>query len=262
LKAKSYTEKELKIYLDKLYNLYSQKYSSEDPVWLLHNLKNKNDIELLGFVISCFSYGRVELIVSFITKLLNSINNNVSEFILNYKPSKDGKYIKGFYYRFNTEKDLSDLFVSLSAVLRNYQSLENLFLENFNPGEENIIPALSFFTKKINSFAGKKAPASFQYLVPDPGNNSACKRLNLFLRWVVRKDNIDFGLWKNVRKSQLIIPVDVHVFRVSTGLGLINRKSCDLKFAIELTEKLKEFDPEDPVKYDFALCHLGIEKKN
>lgn len=258
---KNFHNKELKKYLDRLYIKYSRKYSSGDPVWILHNLRNKKDIEVLAFIISCFSYGRVELIVDFISKLTDSINKEIFEFIINYNPSKDKKYIRGFYYRFNTENDLSELFRCLSFVMKKYNSLENLFMEKYSTAEENILTPLNHFTKTLNSFSRTRQGSSFRYLVPVPENNSTCKRLNLFLRWLVRKDNIDFGLWKKVSKSKLIIPVDIHVYRVSRELGLINRKSCDLKFALELTNVLKEFDPEDPVKYDFALCHLGIDKE-
>lgn len=242
-----------------MYSRYSRKYSSNDPVWILHNLKNKKDIEVLAFIISCFSYGRVELIIDFISKLVESINKEIYEFIINYNPSKDRKYIRGFYYRFNSESDLSELFRCLSCILKKYHSLENLFMEKYSNSEKNILTPLNHFTKTLNSFSKKRQGSSFRYLVPVPENNSTCKRLNLFLRWLVRKDNIDFGLWKNVSKSKLIIPVDTHVYSVSRELGLLKRKSCDLKFALALTDKLKTFDSNDPVKYDFALCHLGIE---
>lgn len=256
---KNIHNKELKKYLDRLYLKYSRKYSSDDPVWILHNLKNKKDIEVLAFIISCFSYGRVELIVDFISKLTDSINKEIFEFIINYNSSRDRKYIKGFYYRFNTESDLSELFRCLSLVLKKYNSLENLFMEKYSTAEENILTPLNHFTKTFNSFSRIPQGSSFRYLIPVPENNSTCKRLNLFLRWLVRKDNIDLGLWKNVSKSQLLIPVDTHVYQVSRELGLISRKSCDLKFSLILTDTLKTFDSNDPVKYDFALCHLGIE---
>lgn len=259
MKKNFHNREELKKYLDRLYLKYSRKYSSDDPVWILHDLKSKKDIEVLAFIISCFSYGRVEFIVDFISRLTFSINKEIFEFIINYNPSKDRKYISGFYYRFNTENDLSELFRCLSVVLKKYNNLENLFLEKYSVTEDNILTPLNHFAKTFNSFGRIGQKSSFRYLVPVPENNSACKRLNLFLRWLVRKDNIDFGLWENVSKSKLIIPVDTHVFRVSRELGLINRKSCDLKFALTLTDTLKKFDSNDPVKYDFALCHVGIE---
>ncbi len=261
MKKYFHSEQDLKIYLDGLYKKFSRKYSSDDPVWILHNLKDKKDIEFLGFVVSCFSYGRVELIVDFIKELVKAIDKNVFDFVLNFNPAKDRRYFRGFYYRFNTEQDLTELFKCLSSAAKKYGSLENLFMKKYSDSDENILKALNHFTKILNSFSRKPRGSSFRYLIPVPKNNSTCKRLNLFLRWLVRKDNIDFGIWNGVSKSKLIIPVDTHVYRVSRELGLIKRKSCDLKFALELTNELKEFDPEDPVKYDFALCHLGIDKE-
>jgi uncharacterized protein (TIGR02757 family) len=129
---------------------------------------------------------------------------------------------------------------------------------------KNIIPALHAFTLELReAVPSRKRSANkfFEYLIPDPQNNSTCKRLNLFLRWMVRKDEIDLGIWNKVSRSKLVMPVDVHVARVSGLLGLVKRKSVDLKFAVELTDRLKQFDNDDPVRYDFSLCHIGIDKK-
>ncbi|MCY7360956.1 MAG: TIGR02757 family protein, partial [Ignavibacteria bacterium] len=123
----------------------------------------------------------------------------------------------------------------------------------------NILPSLKIFTSELNKVERKNT--NYKYLIPLTENNSACKRLNLYLRWMVRKDEIDTGIWKDkIDKSKLIMPVDTHIYRVSQKLKLIKRKSCDMKFAVELTERLKSFDAADPVKYDFALCHFGIDK--
>lgn len=149
----------------------------------------------------------------------------------------------------------------LQTALIKFGSLKTVFLDGYSESHENIIPALTHFSEKLRSFV--KPAKNFEYLIPPVTRNSTCKRLNLFLRWMVRKDNIDFGFWgREVNPSKLIIPVDTHVYKVALKLGLVKRKSCDMKFAIELTNKLKQFDPEDPVKYDFALCHIGIDKKD
>lgn len=245
--------KDLKQYLDRLYTEFCRKHSSEDPVWFLHSFDDEKDIEIAGLVTSCYSYGKVQLINDFMMKFLKKINFKVYEFTCNYSELKDKKYLKGLNYRFNTEKDLSILLENLKRTLDIYGSLERLFAINYSDSDENIIPALSAFTAELN--IKQSGDTYYRYLIPLPESGSACKRINLYLRWMVRKDNIDLGIWKSVSPSKLIMPVDVHVYRVARKLKLVKRKSPDLKFAVELTEKLKTFDPYDPVKYDFALCH-------
>jgi uncharacterized protein (TIGR02757 family) len=249
----------LKLFLDSNYFEYRKSYSTGDPVFSLHHLKSEQDIEIAGFIISCFSYGKVELIEKFTSYLFGKINHRIYEFTINFN-RKDSKYFRNFYYRFNTKQDLVNLFLNLKKALIEFGSLKKLFLKNYNEKQLNTITALNYFANYLKK--GIPLNSGYHYLIPDPEKNSTCKRLNLFLRWMIRKDEIDPGIWqKEINKSKLIIPVDTHVYRISRYLGLIDRKSCDLKFAIELTEELKKFDKEDPVKYDFALCHIGIENK-
>ena len=255
----------IKKLLDKLYLQYKNKYSSNDPVWNLHKFSNPRDIEIIGFITSCYAYGQVKLINKFIEKLLQQISHKPYEFTINFQKLKDKKYLSGLGYRFHKDYDLINLFNSISISLKEFGSLENLFLKGFKQEDKNIIPALTKFTTKLQSnvkFKNKNERFYFNYLLPNPEQGRTCKRLNLFLRWMVRKDEIDFGIWNNVSKSKLIMPVDIHISRIAKKLRLVKRKSIDSKFALELTEKLKEFDPTDPVKYDFALCHIGMEGNN
>lgn len=247
--------------LENLYLSYKHKFSSKDPVWILHRFKDEKDIELIGLITSAFAYGSVEQINLFIEKLLKNTGNKPYEFTINFQKRKDKKYLKDLNYRFNTSADIVSMFDSLKNNIKEFSSLKNLFMSDYHKDDENIIRALANFTGKLN--ANRKQPGGryYHYLFSNPLNGSTCKRMNLFLRWMVRKDEIDPGLWSEVHTSKLIMPVDVHIARISKALGLVNRKSIDLKFAVELTEKLKDFDPADPVKYDFALCHIGIDKK-
>lgn len=247
----------LKKILNKNYEHYHRKYSSTDPIWNLYRFSNELDIEVAGFITSVYSYGSVDQINYFITRLLNKIGNRVYEFTLNYSKSKDKKYLDNLCYHFQTERELGLLFDALKKSLRKNCSLRNAFIKYIKPYDENILSALQNFVTELKN--GKEHGRSFNHLIPEPASGSACKRLNLFLRWMVRKDDIDFGIWQEVGASRLLMPVDVHVHRISSQLGLVSRKSCDLKFSLMLTEKLKEFDPDDPVKYDFALCHIGID---
>ena len=250
--------KDLKTYLDQLYFTYRSKHSSKDPVWILHEFQDAKDIEIAGLITSSYAYGQVDQINMFVTRFLKNINFKVHEFTSNYSEHKDKKYLTDLKYRFNTEDDLSLLLKNINNVLNKYNSLENLFLENYSNEHLNILAALGNFTEKLNEYSDHETYHS--YLIPLVKNRSTCKRLNLYLRWMIRKDEIDFGIWDRCEKSKLIMPVDTHIYKVSRKLKLVKRNTCDMKFALELTNKLKKFDPEDPVKYDFALCHAGMEK--
>lgn len=247
----------LKQKLDYHYLQYKRKFSSKDPVWFLHRFNDKEDIEITGFIASFFAYGSVEQINRFINNILNKIGNKPYEFTINFSKHKDKKYLKDLNYRFHSNYDIVNLFKVLNTLYNRYNSINNLFIQNYGNSDSDIIPALSKFSETFN-----KLTANNSLKIPTPENNSVCKRLNLFLRWMVRKDEIDLGIWNNISPSKLIIPVDVHISRIARRLQLVKRITVDLKFARELTNRLKQFDENDPVKYDFSLCHLGIENKN
>lgn len=254
---------DLKKLLDNLYEIYSKKHSSQDPVWFLHELKNEKDIEILGLIASSYSYGNIKQINRFISAFLSVTGLNVYEFTSNYSELKDKKFLNNLNYRFNSSDDLSDLIMNLRSVTEKHGNLKNLFKSGYKNSDVNIIPALQKFTSEIKK--GNPQNSGLEYLIPSPAKNSACKRLNLYLRWMIRKDETDIGIWNDeFEKSKLLMPVDTHIYRISRKLGLVKRKSCDLKFSLELTERLKKYDNEDPVKYDFALCHFQKEvlKKN
>lgn len=239
-----------------------KKFSSKDPVWNLYNFSDPEDIELAGLITAAFSYGSVDQINAFLVQLFRKTGKNLHEFTINFSKQKDKKYFKGLYYRFNSHNDLIDMFNALQIILCKYGRLKNLFFSQFSYNDTNILNALSNFTSVLNKNITSANNGYYHYLFSDPQNKSTCKRMNLFLRWMVRKDEIDTGLWSETGSAKLIMPVDTHIARLSKSLGLVKRKTVDLKFAVELTQMLKEFDRNDPVKYDFALCHLGIEKKD
>jgi len=244
--------------LDSLYKKYKSIYSADDPVRFLHQYKDKRDIEIIGLVSACYSYGQIGVINKFIDEFMNRIEYRPYHFVENFNLKKDVKLFEGMNYRFNNHFDLVNLIQNIKVNLEKYGSLMNLFCQKYSADDENILNALTFFSdsmrkKYVNKLMG------YDYLMPDVRNNSTCKRLNLFLRWMVRKDEIDIGIWgKEIDKSKLLMPVDIHVYRMALKFRLVKRKSCDMKFAIELTERLKKYDAKDPVKYDFALCHDDI----
>jgi uncharacterized protein (TIGR02757 family) len=253
---------DLKEKLDKLYLQYKTKFSSKDPVWILHRFSDPRDIEIMGLITASYSYGQVDLINKFTGKLLSRIGSKPYEFTINFIKGKDKKYLKDLNYRFNSEHDLISLFNAVHFAVAEYGSLKNLFLNSYRDDSENIVDALSDFISVLNKLSNHTNGTErnyFNFLLANPSNKSTCKRMNLYLRWMVRKDEIDTGLWSEVSTSKIIMPVDVHVARVSKSLKLVQRNSIDLKFALELTENLKKFDREDPVKYDFSLCHIGID---
>lgn len=238
----------MKDILDKLVKKYETKaFISSDPIQFPHRYKDKNDIEISGFISSLFAFGKREM---FIKKLnfLFSLCQTPQELIKDYK-----KYnLDDFVYRFIKDKDLNELLKILNKLYyKDNSSLQELFSE-----EKRLHCATQYFYKNSSCASS----AGFCFMFAKPENNSAMKRLNMFLRWMVRDGEVDFGIWKNIKKSELIIPLDTHVSRLSREFNLLKRKQNDIKAAIELTEKLKEFDSSDPVKYDFALFGLGIDK--
>jgi uncharacterized protein (TIGR02757 family) len=149
-------------------------------------------------------------------------------------------------------------------VYSNYSSIEKLFMKYYNESGGEIKSAITKFSNYFINFYhdqfSERASQGVKFMFPNPDKGSACKRINLFMRWMVRKDDLDLGLWKNIPASKLIIPVDTHVSRIAYSLKLTRRRNVSWKMAEEITDKLKRFDANDPVKYDFALCHIGIRK--
>lgn len=269
----------LKKNLDKFYKEYNFKERiKHDPIEFPLRYSYPDDMEIAGFIASCFAYGKVDLFKPVIEKILKPGGEHPAAFFKNLALIKDKKHFQGISYRFNKEKDILCLVYILNHALNEWGSLKNLFYHYYNSsmsplakGEieggsehKDIGYALSKF---VNYFMGINTspvygrnikPYGLKQLFPSPENNSACKRLNLFLRWMVRTGDIDLGLWNKIHPSELIIPLDTHIARISRCLGLTKRKSSDWKTAKEITESLKKLDPDDPLKYDFALCHYGV----
>lgn len=241
--------------LDKIYCVYNHpEYVHPDPLEFVHLYKTKPDKEIVGFIASSLAYGRVKQILSSVSKVLDEMGPSPSSFLLLNSPSKIRNIFRLFKHRFTSGDELSALLAGLRVLLREYGSLETCFLTHFDPDYENILPALSEFVNKLSIAAGQKMPM----FLPSPIQGSACKRLNLFLRWMVRNDSIDPGVWKGVSASKLLVPLDTHMHRIALSLGLTTRKQADLRCAIEVTRNFASICPEDPVRYDFALTRIGM----
>ncbi len=255
----------LKQKLDYHYKAFDKSHISPDPLQFLHLFSDEKDIEAIGFIASVFAYGNVRQIINTLDKILVITNSKPHNFIINFGKSSNQIKLKGLKHRFYTDEDIHNLFLSMNKIYRDKGSLENLFLENFNADDNNIKSALSSFSKSFadeirrNTKSGKIS-SGVRFMFPLPELGSACKRMNLFLRWMIRKDDLDFGLWKVIPANKLVIPVDTHIARICKSLKLTSYKNVSWKMAEEITWNLQKFDPADPVKYDFAICHIGMRK--
>lgn len=250
--------------LTQLYREFDFRSSlSTDPVGFLSGYRKTADIELVAFISSALAFGRIELFKPVIAKILEMGKGNFTQFILDFNPSRDKSIFKEVYYRIWTGEDLACLIMALKTILIRHGSLENLFLKYDNPAEENLEQAMTRFSDQWvkfnpeNIYGINQFPRSFKAFVPSPGSGSACKRFCLFLRWMVRKGEVDSGIW-STSPSRLIIPLDTHIIRIGRFLKLTRLKTAGWKMAKEITKSLKEIDPEDPLKFDFPLCHFSI----
>ena len=252
--------------LDRFYREYDLRSRIKaDPIEFPHRYDDPKDIEVAGLIASSLAYGRVDLFKSVIEKILNLTDRSPYEFLINFNPTKKRGFLEGIKYRMNKEKDIACLVYFIGEALRNYGSLGNLFSTFYNKEDEDIEKALTgfvdyFLSLDASPVYGERAyPFGLLQFFPSPEKGSPCKRLNMYLRWMVRKDDgVDFGLWKEIPPSKLIMPIDTHTARICKNLGLTTRKNLSWRMAKEITENLRQFDPDDPVKYDFALCHFGI----
>jgi uncharacterized protein (TIGR02757 family) len=251
--------------LDRLYTTYHTAYLTMDPLEIVRRYKNPQDQEIVGFIAAALAIGRVEMFRRTIENILQKMGTSPHAFIRSFDSERDGCLFREFRYRFYNGRDLGLLMAWLHRAVQKEGSLQNLFMKGYEPADENIGPSLSRFVKTILKFDTRpfypKCPdrgSGIRHFLADPQDGSGCKRLNLFLRWMIRNDGLDLGIWKGIRTSQLIIPLDTHITRIGRRIGLTQRKSPDWKMAVDITRSLRLADPLDPVKYDFALCRLGM----
>lgn len=240
--------------LDKLVEKYENPdFIKNDPIQFIHKYKNKKDIEIAGFIASLVAYGSRVQFIKKLSYLFNTIaQNEPLNFIQNFEPVMIGD----FNYRFGKPNDFVCIFNILKELYKD-DSLEELFKYGYlnNKIFETVV---DYFYARADKNVGQ----GFYHMIPNPKNGGAMKRMCMYLRWMVRKSSVDVGVWDFMPKSDLYIPLDIHVARISRQMGLLKRKANDFKSVIELTEKLKEFDPKDPVKYDFAIFSYGINQAN
>ncbi|MES2881010.1 MAG: TIGR02757 family protein [Bacteroidota bacterium] len=255
------TNKKLKIFLDKKVEEYNHPaFIAADPICVPHRFSKKQDVEIAAFFASIFAWGNRTTIINKTTQLMTLMDDAPHQFITQHSDKELQKLLAFKHRTFNTT-DLLYFLLFLKHHYTSHASLENAFSKWMSKNDKHVGAALSGFHDYF--FSLDDAPVRTKKHIATPVRNSTCKRLNMFLRWMVRNDNcgVDFGIWKNISPAQLVCPVDVHVARVARQLHLIKRKQTDWETALELTRALKKFDKHDPVKYDFALFSLGVVEK-
>ena len=252
----------LKQLLDEQLKLYNQHgFIEKDPISIPHRFSKKQDIEIAGFFAAIFAWGNRTTIINKCNELMNLMDNAPFQFITQHQEIELKRFLNFKHRTFNA----TDLLHFIRVLRYHYENqssveptLETAFSNAINRKDDTVENSLVSFHDYF--FSLEDSPGRTKKHISTPANNSSCKRLNMFLRWMVRKDKagVDFGIWKNIQPHQLVCPLDVHVQRVARNLNLIQSEKADWKTAVELTEKLKSFDPIDPVKYDIALFSMGV----
>lgn len=261
LKDLSTSFEDLRVWLDARVDEYNHpSFIEADPVSVPHGYKKLQDIEIAGFFAAIMSWGQRKTIVAKARELMQLMDDAPYDFMIGHA-EKDRKRFTTFRHRTLQPDDILYLVDVLQRYYRKHRSLEDAFADHLSPGDDDVYNALSGFYSMM--FDQPWVLERTRKHIATPVRKSSCKRLNMFLRWMVREDNrgVDFGLWKKIDPSQLIIPLDLHVGNVARQFNLLSRGINDWQAAKELTMRLKEFDPKDPVKYDFALFGFGVLSK-
>jgi len=258
----------LKHHLDTfLDNFPKEKHLGSDPVQFVHRYQDPVDREIVGLIASVFAYGNVKIVLRTVNNVLSYLGPAPSRTIASFDPRKDSRRLRGFYHRFNTSRDLAVLFWIIRRALEEYGSLESVLVSTLSPNDTDVTGALENFSGTLLGFGHErfyprgelKRRVGVRFFFPAPSQGSACKRLNLYLRWMVRpEDGIDCGVWMRIKPRQLVIPLDTHIARISSYIGLTDMRSPGWPMALDITRSLRKLHCDDPLRYDFALCHLGI----
>ena len=247
---------ELKQQLDNYVEQYETKdFVKDDPVQFIHRFISVDDIEIAGFIASCFAYGKREVFIAKLNHIFDIMNNAPFDYI----KSGDFSNIKDCDYRFSQNVDLVQILKILNGLYSDKESLRTLFENGYNK-TQNIWEMLQYVADYFYSRITLPVTKGFYHLIPNPEKKSALKRLNMMLRWFVRNGSVDIGIWNFIPKSKLLIPLDTHVAQISRKLGLLQRNDNGYLSVVQLTEALKQFDSKDPIKYDFALFGYGVNR--
>jgi len=254
----------LKATLDRLYAGFNVADSATDPIQIVRRFTTPADLEVVAFCAAALAFGRVGSVLQSIERLLAVVGPSPADYVRRFDPRRDGRALAPIVHRWTRGVDLAALLWVLRQMLDRAGTIEGFFLAGHGMDAEDVGPGLDSFSSRAlaldlrGAYGVLPRRPGVGYFFPRPSGGSGCKRLNLFLRWMVRKDALDLGVWSGVRPGQLVVPLDTHVIRVGTCLRLTRYASPGWRMAREITAALRALDPEDPVKYDFAMCHLGM----
>ena len=241
--------------LEAIYKEYNRRdLVSPDPLQFLYCYSEPEEREIVALIAAGLAYGRVAQILKSVRNVLDIMGDSPADFVRENSLCGFRRYFDGFKHRFTTGEDLALFLAGVKETITKFGSLEECFRLCCSGNDENIVPALTLFAEHLTS----KFDKGMSYLFPSPAKGSACKRPMLFLRWMVRSDDVDPGGWDYIAPSKLIIPLDTHMHQFSLKAGFTKRKNANLATAIEITEVFKKICPEDPIKYDFAITRFGI----
>jgi len=252
---------DLRAGLDALYRKYNRRaFVHPDPLELVYRYDSSADQEIAGLIAACLAYGRVAQILASVSRVLEAIDRDAQSsprtFLETATDRELQQLLREFRHRFTPGAEVAALLRGVKRALAEHGSLEALFVSGMGMRDETILPALTVFVDRLRRLAG--GAQACPSLLSSPSDGSACKRLNLFLRWMARRDRVDPGPWRSVSRAKLVVPLDTHLHRIARQLRLTGRKQADLKTAIEITEGFARYSPRDPVRYDFSLTRLGI----
>jgi uncharacterized protein (TIGR02757 family) len=262
--VKSKAEERLKPVLDQLYAGFNHPDSATDPIQIVRRFRRSDDREIVGFIAAALAFGRVSSVLQSIERVLAVIGPAPAAYVRGFDPRRDAAAFAGIVHRWTREADIVAMLWLLRQMIDRAGSVEGFFLEGYDPAAADIAGALDSFSTRAMALDLKAAYGRVPkrpgvcYFFPRPSAGSGCKRLNLFLRWMVRRDALDLGVWTRVAPAKLIVPLDTHVIRVGRCLRLTTYTSPGWPMARDITASLRMLDPGDPVKYDFSVCHLGM----
>ncbi|HJZ77184.1 MAG TPA: TIGR02757 family protein [Vicinamibacterales bacterium] len=255
---------DLKSALDRLYADFNYPDSAADPIHIVRRFRRDDDREAVGFVAAALAFGRVTSVLQSIERVLAVIGPQPAAYLRRFDPRRDGPAFRGIVHRWTRDEDIVALLWLMRQMIDRAGSIEGFFLDQHDRSARDVGGALDRFSTRAMALDLKAAygrvpkRAGVCYFFPRPSAGSACKRLNLFLRWMVRRDALDLGVWRRVSPATLIVPLDTHVIRVGRCLRLTEYTTPGWRMARDITASLRDLDPDDPVKYDYALCHLGM----
>ena len=255
---------DLKATLDRLYAEFNHPDSATDPIQIVRRFSRDDDRETVGFVAAALAFGRVASVLQSIERVLAVMGPQPAAYLRGFEPGRDAPAFDGIVHRWIRETDIVALLWLMRQMIDRAGSLEDFFLDEYDASADDLEGALDRFSTRAMALDLKAAYGrrprrpGVCYFFPRPSAGSACKRLNLFLRWMVRRDALDLGVWRRVSPAKLIVPLDTHVIRVGRCLRLTTYTSPGWRMARDITASLRALDPDDPVKYDYALCHLGM----